>query len=277
MFEVIFLWALGFIWILFAMIQDIRNREIADWLNFSLVIFALGFRFFYSLFELQGMSLFYSGLIGFGIFLILGNLFYYSKMFAGGDAKLFMALGAILPFSNNLFNNLEGFFYFIFIFLIVGAIYGIFFSLWLGFSNFRKFRKQFTKEFKKNKIFVYGGVIFFLVFFIFGVLYFSSFIYFSILFLFFPFLFLFSKSVDESCMIKKIKTSKLTEGDWLYKDIKIGSKKIKATWNGLSEEEIELLRNKKKFVYVRYGIQFAPVFLISYLVWIAWFLLGFSF
>ena len=99
MFEVIFLFVLALIWIMFATVQDIRKREVANWVSFSLIIFALGFRFFYSLFSDMGFDFFYQGLIGFGIFLILGNLLYYGKMFAGGDAKLMIALGAVLPFS----------------------------------------------------------------------------------------------------------------------------------------------------------------------------------
>ena len=67
MIEVYVLFGLGLIWILFAVVQDIRTREIANWLNFSLIIFALGFRFFYSLFEMNDFGFFYQGLIGFGM------------------------------------------------------------------------------------------------------------------------------------------------------------------------------------------------------------------
>jgi Flp pilus assembly protein protease CpaA len=49
-YPLIVLVSFAFIWIFFAMMQDLRYREVADWLNFSLVLFALGFRFFYSLF-----------------------------------------------------------------------------------------------------------------------------------------------------------------------------------------------------------------------------------
>ena len=31
---------------IFAVVQDLKKREIANWVNFSLIIFALGFRFF---------------------------------------------------------------------------------------------------------------------------------------------------------------------------------------------------------------------------------------
>jgi Flp pilus assembly protein protease CpaA len=76
MIEVIFLLSLAFIWIVFAVIQDLKSKEIANWLNFSLIIFALGFRFFYPFFNgnntLQGFSFFYQGLLGLGIFFISG-------------------------------------------------------------------------------------------------------------------------------------------------------------------------------------------------------------
>ena len=86
MIEMIFLICLAFVWIVFASVQDLKSREVANWLNFSLIIFALGFRFFYSLFN-NNFNFLYQGLIGLGIFFVLGNLFYYGRMFAGGDAK----------------------------------------------------------------------------------------------------------------------------------------------------------------------------------------------
>ena len=67
-------------------------------------------------------------------------------------------------------------------------------------------------------------------------------------------------------MIKKVDTKELTEGDWLYKNIRIGRKLIEAKWSGLSKEEIDLLRKKKKNILIRQGIPFSPVFLISYII-----------
>jgi prepilin signal peptidase PulO-like enzyme (type II secretory pathway) len=99
--------------------------------------------------------------------------------------------------------------------------------------------------------------------------------YMAILLFIFPYLYLYVKSVDESSMVRKVKTSKLTVGDWLYKDVKVGKKLIKANWDGLLEEDIKLLRKNKKEVLVRYGIQFAPVFLISYLIYFLFFKLNF--
>ena len=123
MYEMIFLWVLALIWIIFATVQDLKIREIANWLNFSLIIFALGFRFFYSLFALDSFVFFYQGLIGLLIFFFIGNMLYYGRMFAGGDAKLMIALGAILPFSGNFLDNLKLFTLFLLIFLFIAAFY----------------------------------------------------------------------------------------------------------------------------------------------------------
>src|SRR3989338_6840080 len=106
MIEIIFLATLALIFILFAVVADFKYRIVPNWLNFSLIIFAFAFRFFYSLFN-SDFNFFYQGLIGFGIFFALGNALYYGRMFAGGDAKLMMALGVIIPFSDNLVSNLQ--------------------------------------------------------------------------------------------------------------------------------------------------------------------------
>ena len=265
MMEIYVLFGLGLIWILFATIEDIRTREIANWLNFSLIIFALGFRFFYSLFEMDGFGFFYQGVIGFGIFFVLSNLFYYGKMFAGGDQKLMMALGAVLPFSLDFNYNLKLLGGFVFLFLIVGAVYGLAASLYFGIRNFDKFRKEFVKQIGKRRSFV---TVFLALAFVFLILGFwqSALFSFGIFFFVIPYFYLYVKSVDEACMVRKVKTSKLTLGDWLYKNEKVGTKVVKATWDGLTEKDIKLLRKRGGEVYIRYGVQFAPVFLISFVL-----------
>lgn len=263
-FEIIFLIVLALVWIAFATFQDLRTREIANWLNFSLIIFALGFRFFYSLFS-ESFGFFYQGLIGLGIFFILANLLYYGKFFAGGDAKLMIALGAILPFSESFSVNLKIFATFFFVFLFVGAIYGIAMSIYFSLKNFKKFKKEFSFQLRKNKKLAYPVLFLGLVLMIFGFLE-SIFFVLGILIFILPYLYIYAKAVDESCMVKKVKTSQLTEGDWLYKSVKVGKKMIKASWDGLKKEEIKKLRKKYKIILIRYGIPFSSVFLISFLI-----------
>jgi len=273
MYEVIFLFVLGLIWILFATIQDFRTKEVSNWLNFSLIFFVLAFRFFYSFFSQQDFSFFAQGLIGLGIFFLIGNLFYYGRVFAGGDAKLMIALGPILPLTNIFENNLSLFYNFIIIFLISGAIYTLFASIFLALKNFNRFRKEFRKLFEKNKKIISGFIIVGTLFLFLG---FFSTLYFMIglLFFIFPYLYLFVKAVDEAAMVRKINWKNLTEGDWLYKDVKIGKKVLKANWDGLTKKDISFLVRNKKNVFVRNGVPFTIVFLISFLVF---FYLGFPF
>jgi Flp pilus assembly protein protease CpaA len=265
MYEVIFLYALALVWIIFAVVQDLKTREIANWLNFSLIIFALGFRFLFSLFSSGDFSFFYNGLIGFGIFLVLGNLFYYSKIFAGGDAKLMISLGAILPSYPTLFMNIQTLINFVLIFLFAGFVYILATSTYLCVKHFRQFKKEFARQMKKNKklLMVMTGIsVLFLIagffevlFFVLGLLIFSS-----------SYLYMYSKSIDEVCMVRSIYSIHLREGDWLYRNLKVGKNIIKTNWNGLSQKEIrEIIKHYKK-VKIRQGIPFSPNFLISFII-----------
>jgi len=268
MIEMIFLIVLALIWIIFATVQDLKKKEIANWLNFSLVIFALGFRFFYSLFSgtsagFQG-NFFYQGLIGLAIFFVLGNVLYYGKMFAGGDAKLMIALGPILGFSESLFTNIKIFVIFLFLFLFLGSIYGLIISLVFGLKNFKAFKKEFLKILNKSRWIIYSISIIGLFFMVSG---FKNILFFimGIIIFIFPLLFVYAKAVDESCMIKKVKSKELQEGDWLYKDLKIGKRIIKANWDGLNKEDIRDIKKKYKMILIRQGVPFTPVFLVSFL------------
>jgi Flp pilus assembly protein protease CpaA len=263
--EIVFLLALALVWVLFATIQDLRKREIADWISFSLIIFAIGFRFFYSFFTDVGFGFFYQGLIWLAIFFVVHNVLYWSKFFAGGDAKLFFALGAVLPFYGVFALNLKIFVVFFFTFLFVGAAYTLIASFILGLRNPKKLKKELVKQTKINKKLISPVLIVGLAFMLIGINQIHLFII-GVLIFFLPWIYVYTKSVDESCMVKKVKTSQLTEGDWLYKDVKIGKKIIKAKWCGVDKKEINQLKKKLKTVWIRYGVPFSPVFLISLLI-----------
>ena len=273
MYGVIFLWSLALIYIIFAVIQDIKTREIANWLSFSLIIFALGFRFFYSLFQNQDFSFFYNGLIGLGIFFAIGNILYYGRVFAGGDAKLMIALGTILPFSSEIFSNFNIFFNFVLIFLSVGFVYVLVSSAMLCVKHFKPFKREFSKQLKKNKRLMLALIFFSIIVLALGFLE-KMFFILGVLIFFSSYLYLYSKAVDEACMIKRIKTKDLREGDWLYSNLKIGKRMIKAKWEGVSKKDIKQIMKKYKEVKIRQGIAFSPVFLISFIIFIILNLLG---
>ncbi|MDP3987419.1 MAG: hypothetical protein Q8P81_04310, partial [Nanoarchaeota archaeon] len=244
--------------------------EVANWLNFSLIIFAMGFRFFYSLFE-GSFEFFYQGLIGLGFFFVLGNLLYYGRFFAGGDAKLMIALGAVLPLTKYFHFNLRIFLIFFAIFLLIGGIYSLGVSLFFGIKNFERLRREFKIQLRKNKGMVLGLLVLGLLFLILGI-YSSSFLVLGMFLAIFPYVYIYAKAVDEACMVVRVRGSNLSEGDWLYEKIRIGNKTVYPKWEGLSLEEINLIKKKHKSVLVRKGIPFTPVFLISFLILIwLWF------
>jgi Flp pilus assembly protein protease CpaA len=273
MYEVIFLLGLALVWIVFATMQDLRQREVADWLNFSLILFALGFRLFYGLFSEAGFELFYQGLIGLGIFFVVGNLFYYGRIFAGGDAKLMIALGTILPLSENFIINIKLYLLYLALFLFVGAFYGLGVTLFLAIKNSKSFKKEFAKRFKLNKKLVYLVMLLGLVVMVLGFIQ-GLLLVLGVLIFILPYLYLFAKSVDECCMVKRLKPSELTEGDWLYKAVKVGNKKIEVDWDGLDKEDIKLIKRYHKSVEIRQGVAYVPVFLISFLIFIYMFYSG---
>jgi len=152
-----FLIILGVVWLIFAIVQDLRKREIANWLNFSLIAFALAYRAFYSAFSGEEMFLI-SGLVGFGIFFGIAHLFYYLRVFAGGDAKLLMGFGVILPYS-----NFSGLSYigvlFIFALFLLGSIYSLVYSSFIVGKNWGKFKREFRKIIQKSRGLLIGLII----------------------------------------------------------------------------------------------------------------------
>jgi len=265
---------LGLIFLLFASIQDIKTTEISNWLCYSLIIFTLGFRLFYGLFSGNGFGFFYSGLIGLGIFFVLANLFYYSRIFAGGDAKLMIALGVVLPLFSNFTDNLKIFILFFVLYLFVGAIYGIFASIFFMFKNLSKFKKGFPKYFRKYKNIIFVINFFGLFFMVLG--FENAFLFASgILIFVLPYFYFYSKAIDNFCMVHRKKGKNLIEGDWLIRDVKIGKKLIKASWEGLSKKDIELIKKSGKSIDIKYGVVYAPVFFISFLLLVVLYFLGY--
>jgi len=265
--ENLFLIILAFIWIIGSVFQDLKRREVDNIWNFSLIFFALGYRFAVSVFNMN-YWFFINGLLGFFVFLILGNVFYYSRVFAGGDAKLLISLGTILPLSYDWMINLKIFGLFVFLVLGAGAFYVLVWSFFLVFLNFDKFKKEFKKQFQNYKII--SSVFFVFLLFVFLLLVLlgkTEFALASLVFIFFPLLFVFAKSVEESCMVKLLSKDKITEGDWLYKDIVVNGRLIKANWEGISKKELNLIkRYYKKKVLIKQGIPFTPGFFFGFLI-----------
>ena len=254
-----FLFALAILFTLVATIQDIKKREVANWLNYSLIAFSLAYLLFYSIYT-KNSSFFLYGAAGFIVFFILANILYYAKAFAGGDAKLLMGLGTIFPYTS-YFSIIPIALIFCLLLFLVGAFYSLLYSIPIAITNKKIFSSSFSKTLKKYYKFLILTVplliLNFLTPFPFNPL-------FLILFLILP-LYIYTSSI-EKCLIKLYPPSRLTEGDWILSDIKLKSHTVKKTVHGLSKEDIKALRKANKSILVKEGIPFIPAFLISLII-----------
>jgi len=66
----------------------------------------------------------------------------------------------------------------------------------------------------------------------------------------------YAKIVEKDLFKRKIKTSELKEGDVI----------LEGKWRGLTETEITQIKNKYKYVWIKEGVRFAPVFIITMLI-----------
>jgi len=256
------------LWVFVAVIQDFKKREVANWWNFSLIAVILVYRAFVAV-SFNDLWYFLWAIIGLLIGFLLANIFYYARMFAGGDAKLLMALGAFLPLGSTWEVNLLIFVLFILLFVVAGSIYGLVYSLILVLINFRGFKSSFKKQFYKYKSQSLYFMLFFVILLVLSVWFkFELGIIFSLMFFFLPVLLLGAKSIEDSGLTKFVSVRDLTVGDWLTDSIKVGKKKIKPNWEGLSEEELDLINKKlsqNKKIEIKYGIPFTPAFLLGLL------------
>ena len=257
--------AVTLIWLLAATITDIKKREVADWLSFSLIAIAIFTALFTSIIE-KDFSIIILSLISFAAFMLIANLFYYLRLFGGGDAKLLMALGPVIPqiAVKSVFNlpYLTSSAAFLLNICLLGAIYGLIYSLVLAIRN----KKQFSEEIAKSKFPLIPFMIVAVIFAAISALVYPFLIFISILIVILPPVFIFVKAVESACLIKTKETKELTEGDWLAYPARIKGKGkdilITAKF-GLTKKEIEILKRYKEKVVIKEGIPFVPVFLIA--------------
>ena len=260
--------AVTLIWLLAATITDIKKREVADWLSFSLIAIAIFTALFTSIIE-KDFSIIILSLISFAAFMLIANLFYYLRLFGGGDAKLLMALGPVIPqiAVKSVFNlpYLTSSAAFLLNICLLGAIYGLIYSLVLAIKN----RKKFSEEIAKSKFPLIPFMIVAVIFAAISALVYPFLIFISILIVILPPVFIFVKAVESACLIKTKETKELTEGDWLAYPVRIkgkGKYMLITAKFGLTKKEIEILKRYKEKVVIKEGIPFVPVFLIAFIL-----------
>lgn len=273
------IYTIAIIALIIASYSDIKTREVPDWLSYALIFTAIGLRTILTFFYWD-ISYLLEGLFGLAVFVGVAYAFFYSGQWGGGDSKLLMGLGALIGLRYEL--SLQFIFIFLLNLIIVGAVYGLVWSITLAMLNRKRFRQESVKIMQRfsriRKIVLTTTIALIVLSFLFTDRLASlSFLILGVLALLLFYVFMFAKSVENACLIKTYPVSKLTEGDWIFEDVKYKGKLLVSSKNlGITKKQICLLKKHKiKSVLVKEGMPFVPVFLISFiLTWLLgnWFL-----
>ncbi|MFC1698070.1 prepilin peptidase [Nanoarchaeota archaeon] len=278
---------IGLIGLIIASITDLKSREVPDWLNYSMIAAGLGLRLIYTVATLDIMYFMY-GLLAFNIFFAAAIAMFYTGQWGGGDSKLLMAIGALFGTAPLAVSNALGFYpwytiHFLFSFLInlllVGALFGLFWSVLLSLKHWDKFFKEFKSQLSgktqiiKQRVILLSMLIFILIIIFVKDSYFRLLIITLMVVILFAFyLITFVKSVEKTCMLKSVPPEKLTEGDWIAEEVKVNNKYICGPKDlGIEKHQIkQLIKFKKqkkiKLILIKEGIPFVPSFLIAFLI-----------
>ncbi len=264
--EVLFL---SLIFLFVASVCDFRWHEVPDWLNYFFFSSGIGIALLSSILGQSFIPIIYSfsGIVLFGI---LGFSMFFSGQWGGGDVKTLIALGALIGAWFDFSNVGASFFFNIF---PAAALYGI---AWFSILVVRHYRRVRTILFK-SRSFVNSVIIALVLFLLVVLLLFLTDNFLSrIILASFGFgvpllviLLHVVKVVERVAFIKNISPVNLTEGDWLAVPVISGGRVIvRSGGTGVTIDEIKMLKRlhsqkKIKYVSVKYGLPFVPVFFLA--------------
>lgn len=250
---------------------DLKTTEIPDAVPIGMIIVGIAMHAYESFVSLSITPLLNSLTIT-GIFFVFSLFMYYRGYWGGGDGELLIAIGALLPtapstpeiaqtvstaipFSLNFFFNV----------FLVGAVYSLFYAIVFAAKD-RKTREAVFSGMKGD-----AKIIAALAFAIFAILFFATTfsgvpaymqsysVFAAISFLVLIIVYRFAKIVEKQGFYRRIPVSCLKQGDMLGEDLpklKIYKKLIR----GLTAAEVKRIKAVKKFVVIREGVRFGPVF-----------------
>ena len=269
--------ALSLIVLLIGSITDLKTREVPDWVNYGLISAGIGLNLLFTVIY-QTPSFIINSLVGLIIFFGIAYLMFYMGQWGGGDSKIIMGLGAAIGINVGSFSS-EFLFGFLINALFAGAIYGLLWSFYLAYKNRQKFRKEFKKVLSQEKsekikwIILALTILSVIVFFIIKINYIKILVLsFAFMVLTTFYLWAFVRAIEKSSMYKLVEPSKLTEGDWIVKDIYYRKEYITGPKDlGIEKKQIikliELYSKKKVGkILIKEGIPFVPSFLIAFII-----------
>lgn len=249
--------------------KDLKTTEFEDWLPYSMIIAALAVRGVFS--YMTGDFSIITGSVFYGLlFLGFGYALYFAKQWGDGDAWLMGALGFLFPDSAGFILPLADIMPFpmilLFNFFLMSLVYLVVYAVILGMMK-PHVMKTFSSNLKKRLKTIYAVFItigtastavplylsytYFLPLESFASLFALPFI--GVLMLIF---FQYARAVESDLFKRKINVRELSVGDVVMSD----------KWRGLTEEEVNKLKRKGGEVWIKEGVRFAPVFVITLIV-----------
>ena len=257
---------------------DLRWREVPDWLNFAAIAAGAGTRIIASV-ATGDWSYSLIGAMGFGAALAIAYAMFYLGQWGGGASKMLLALGMLLGIEPSSLDTI-GIAFFINC-LLVGAAYGIAWSAALALTHWSAFAKHVRIMFAHGALRqIVGGVM--VMALMLAVLSFVvpeqlrlSLVLLAVSVPALTIIGVMIKAVELGCMLRRIAPERLTEGDWIVKDIVVGGKRIVGPRDlGVSVPQIKQLvefarKGRIKTVLIKEGIPFVPSFLLAFIVTLA--------
>jgi len=274
-----------------AAVNDIRKREVPNWVNYGLAVVGIGFAGLQSIIKSDWHLVVFS-LVGCAVAYGLAALMFYTGQWGGGDSKLLIGMGAVLglPFSLSapFISVGNGLVSFVFNFVSVSLAYALVMGTILAFRNRKAFSLELRKQAQSHAL-IRKALLVVAVLGLIAILVSHNYMVrlgtFALVVSLFAgvYLSILAKAVEKSGMVKKVSPLKLTEGDWIAKDVVVSGKRICGPKDlGIEKSQIRKLvalyrKGKIKAVQVKEGIPFAPTFLVAYLLTILFGNLFFAF
>ena len=246
---------------------DLKTTEFPDWIPYAMIVSALFVRGAFA-WLLQDWSIITESVIVGILFLAFGLALYILKQWGDGDAWLLGALGFLFPNPSGFSVPAQIYFpaVMLFNFFLTAFVYLVAYSIIIGI-RMPGIPGKFLKELKRDsKGMAYVIAAFCLAYaFLMALVYF---VYSSIPFppinaLILPVMLLallvfvrYGRFIESSAFKRRIDVSRLRAGD-----VPAGEK-----WRVLTKEEVRKLKRRGGKIWIKEGVRFAPVFLITMLV-----------
>lgn len=236
---------------------DLKTTEVPDQIPAVMIISGISYWFIEAASSGNYEPLLFSIAAG-SMLLVIGLALYKKGQWGGADAWILAAIGYMIPFYNSELFIIS----YIFNFFVISAAYMIIYALLLGF--FHKNVLSFLKaDLRKNKRYflipfaalaLFAALTFYFISLGYAVNTAAPLQIFAALFLLLLF-WRYAKVVEEKVFKRRIPTSRLKAGDVLEE----------MNWVGLTKQQVASIRKRKKYVVIKEGVRFVPVFFLTLL------------